>query len=231
MERAHVHRLVVVDDDQLTPVGIISTTDLVRALARQADRWLTPRRRSKEPGEPHGDHEVRTTTAALPVFDVARPTSPSSRASVMPGVSQSGAADRGCPRTAAWPAAIIPPGTAATRDFSTLAPRIPQLIAEACVGCMACVSACPDTAILATAQPRAALEARIAEFAAAQTDPAATARRSARPVRRRPRSTPSCPSGAASSRHSSASSSTRPTARAAPSASRSAPIWATTRWS
>jgi CBS domain-containing protein len=35
MERAHVHRLVVVDDDQLTPIGIISTTDLVRALAHR----------------------------------------------------------------------------------------------------------------------------------------------------------------------------------------------------
>lgn len=35
MERAHVHRLIVVDDDQLMPVGVISTTDLVRALARR----------------------------------------------------------------------------------------------------------------------------------------------------------------------------------------------------
>lgn len=35
MERAHVHRLVVVDGDQLTPVGLISTSDLVRALARR----------------------------------------------------------------------------------------------------------------------------------------------------------------------------------------------------
>lgn len=35
MERAHVHRLVVVGEDQLTPIGIISTTDLVRALARR----------------------------------------------------------------------------------------------------------------------------------------------------------------------------------------------------
>jgi CBS domain-containing protein len=32
MERAHVHRLIVVDDDQATPVGIISTSDLVRAI-------------------------------------------------------------------------------------------------------------------------------------------------------------------------------------------------------
>ena len=35
MERAHVHRLVVVADDQVTPVGIISTSDLVRALAHR----------------------------------------------------------------------------------------------------------------------------------------------------------------------------------------------------
>jgi CBS domain-containing protein len=35
MERAMVHRLVVVAEDQMTPVGVISTTDLVRALARR----------------------------------------------------------------------------------------------------------------------------------------------------------------------------------------------------
>lgn len=35
MEHAHVHRLVVVDDDQMKPIGVISTTDLVRALARR----------------------------------------------------------------------------------------------------------------------------------------------------------------------------------------------------
>ena len=32
MEKAHVHRLVVVDDDQQTPIGVISTSDLVRAM-------------------------------------------------------------------------------------------------------------------------------------------------------------------------------------------------------
>ena len=37
MERDHVHRLVVVaDDDPTIPVGVISTSDLVRALARDA---------------------------------------------------------------------------------------------------------------------------------------------------------------------------------------------------
>ena len=33
MEEHHVHRLVVVGDDETTPIGIISTTDLVRVLA------------------------------------------------------------------------------------------------------------------------------------------------------------------------------------------------------
>lgn len=32
MERAHVHRLIVVAEDQQTPVGIVSTSDIVRAM-------------------------------------------------------------------------------------------------------------------------------------------------------------------------------------------------------
>jgi CBS domain-containing protein len=36
MESAHVHRLVVVDENQVRPIGVISTSDLVRALARRA---------------------------------------------------------------------------------------------------------------------------------------------------------------------------------------------------
>jgi CBS domain-containing protein len=38
MESNHVHRLVVVDDDGVTPVGVISTSDLVRAMAGRVDR-------------------------------------------------------------------------------------------------------------------------------------------------------------------------------------------------
>jgi CBS domain-containing protein len=33
MESAHVHRLIVVGEDQQTPIGVFSTSDLVRALA------------------------------------------------------------------------------------------------------------------------------------------------------------------------------------------------------
>jgi pyruvate ferredoxin oxidoreductase beta subunit len=68
---------------------------------------------------------------------------------------------------------IMPPGTAGVRDFSTLSPRIPQFIAEKCVGCMACVSTCPDAAIFATAQPAGVLVGAIDGFADGETDPAA----------------------------------------------------------
>lgn len=117
--------------------------------------------------------EIIDYDQALPVFDVPSYVEDFA-ASVMPAY-RSGTADRGYSADSGLARSIIPPGTAATRDFSTLAPRIPQFIADACVGCMACVSACPDTAILATAQPRAALRESMTGFAAAQPDPAAVA--------------------------------------------------------
>ncbi|MGZ6314951.1 MAG: thiamine pyrophosphate-dependent enzyme [Candidatus Limnocylindrales bacterium] len=61
---------------------------------------------------------------------------------------------------------LIAPATAGVRDFSALSPLIPQFDAEKCVGCMACVSACPDTAIMATAQPKGSLAKAIDGFAA-----------------------------------------------------------------
>jgi ferredoxin len=79
-----------------------------------------------------------------------------------------GVADQELPSDAGVARSVIPPGTAATRDFSGLAPRIPQFIAEACVGCMACVSACPDSALLATVQPGSALASATAAFAEAE---------------------------------------------------------------
>ena len=43
---------------------------------------------------------------------------------------------------------LIPVGTGAYRDFSHLAPEIPLFKQGNCVGCMTCVTECPDTAIL-----------------------------------------------------------------------------------
>jgi len=43
---------------------------------------------------------------------------------------------------------LIPAGTGALRDFSYIAPEIPEFNHHNCVGCMTCVTECPDTAIL-----------------------------------------------------------------------------------
>ena len=74
---------------------------------------------------------------------------------------------------------IIPPGTSAVRDFSHLAPQIPELIADRCVGCMTCVNACPDSAILGVALPISQVDSLVSSFAASLPMPAiaeATAR-------------------------------------------------------
>ncbi len=43
---------------------------------------------------------------------------------------------------------LVPAGTATLRDFSNIAPEIPEYIPSNCTGCMDCVTECPDTAIL-----------------------------------------------------------------------------------
>ena len=126
---------------------------------------------TKPSGEAKENHEAGLSRA-LPMFDVHSYVADFA-ATIMPEY-KSGKADRDYPVDAGLARSIIPPATAATRDFSNLAPQIPQLLADACVGCMACVSACPDTAILATAQPKGSLAELIAGYAAQQPDPAAT---------------------------------------------------------
>jgi pyruvate/2-oxoacid:ferredoxin oxidoreductase beta subunit/NAD-dependent dihydropyrimidine dehydrogenase PreA subunit len=56
---------------------------------------------------------------------------------------------------------IIPGGTGALRDFSYIAPDIPEFITENCVGCMDCVTQCPDTAILGKAVEPSVLEQQL----------------------------------------------------------------------
>ncbi len=58
---------------------------------------------------------------------------------------------------------LLPAGTAALRDFSYISPDIPQFHAENCVGCMDCVTECPDTAILAKVVETDVLEPALAE--------------------------------------------------------------------
>jgi len=120
----------------------------------------------KQPGAPTETHAVAD---AQHLFDVHAYVDDFNRA-VMRAYRANDAdvelpADRGVARS------IIPPGTAATRDFSHLAPRIPEFIADRCVGCMSCVNTCPDTAILGIALPKSAVEEWTAAFA--RTEPSA----------------------------------------------------------
>jgi pyruvate ferredoxin oxidoreductase beta subunit len=87
-----------------------------------------------------------------------------------------GIADRELPSELGVARSVIPPGTAAARDFSGLALTIPEFALDACVGCMTCVSACPDSAIFGIAQPKSVLDQAIGTFAAAERDPAEAAR-------------------------------------------------------
>jgi pyruvate/2-oxoacid:ferredoxin oxidoreductase beta subunit/NAD-dependent dihydropyrimidine dehydrogenase PreA subunit len=56
---------------------------------------------------------------------------------------------------------LIPAGTATLRDFSNIAPEIPEYIPENCTGCMDCVTECPDTAILGKVLSESELEVKL----------------------------------------------------------------------
>ncbi len=59
---------------------------------------------------------------------------------------------------------VIPAGTGALRDFSYIAPDIPEFVVENCVGCMDCVTQCPDTAILGKVIEQSTLDERLAKI-------------------------------------------------------------------
>src|SRR5436305_8329410 len=80
------------------------------------------------------------------------------------GAYNSGLAERGLPADDQSARSIVPAATGALRDFSYIAPDIPEFIGENCVGCMECVTQCPDTAILGKVADPATLDRRLAEF-------------------------------------------------------------------
>src|SRR3990172_1728723 len=121
----------------------------------------------KESGEAKEVRESRAS--AVPLFDVHGYGDDFNRA-IVPAYKR-GIADAELPADAGVARSIIPPGTAAVRDFSHLAPQIPELDAARCVGCMTCVSACPDSAIMGIALPETQLDGLVSTFAATQPDP------------------------------------------------------------
>ena len=127
---------------------------------------------TKVPGEPKEAQES-WLAASLPLFDVHEYVDDFNRA-IVPAYRR-GTVDSELGAEGGVARSIIPPGTAAIRDFSHLAPQIPDFIAERCVGCMSCVNACPDTAILGVALPESQTAAAIETFSAAQPQPALAA--------------------------------------------------------
>src|SRR5271156_1917918 len=61
---------------------------------------------------------------------------------------EEGSAEKELPADLSTARSLVPAGTATLRDFSNIAPEIPEYIPENCTGCMDCVTECPDTAIL-----------------------------------------------------------------------------------
>src|SRR6187399_3097556 len=61
---------------------------------------------------------------------------------------EEGYGERDLPADLSVARSLIPAGTASLRDFSYIAPEIPEYIPANCTGCMDCVTECPDTAIL-----------------------------------------------------------------------------------
>src|SRR6516225_10178162 len=65
---------------------------------------------------------------------------------------------------------LVPAGTATLRDFSNIAPEIPEYIPENCTGCMDCVTECPDTAILGKVLSEPEWEAKLQAIPEADRD-------------------------------------------------------------
>src|SRR5882724_9476836 len=77
------------------------------------------------------------------------------------GAYNDGTAEKGLEADDQVARSIVPAATGAFRDFSYIAPDIPEFITENCVGCMDCVTECPDTAILGKVADPSALEERL----------------------------------------------------------------------
>src|SRR5262245_34028706 len=77
------------------------------------------------------------------------------------GAYEAGTAEKGLEADDQVGRSIVPAGTGVFRNFSYIAPNIPEFITENCVGCMDCVTECPDTAILGKVAEPATLEGRL----------------------------------------------------------------------
>jgi pyruvate/2-oxoacid:ferredoxin oxidoreductase beta subunit/NAD-dependent dihydropyrimidine dehydrogenase PreA subunit len=111
--------------------------------------------------DPHNNNCYGTLTDAdyveveLPILDVR-----DFNERVIRGYEE-GRGDKGLPADVSVARSLIPAGTATLRDFSYVAPEIPEYIPGNCTGCMDCVTECPDTAILGKVLAESDLEEKV----------------------------------------------------------------------
>jgi len=115
---------------------------------------------TKSPGASKETHEAGFIPAGVFALDVGAYVDDFNARVI--GAYEKGLGSQELPADVGVARSLIPPGTAALRDFSYLAPDIPEFIADQCVGCMTCVTECPDTAILGKAIPASRLDADLA---------------------------------------------------------------------
>jgi pyruvate/2-oxoacid:ferredoxin oxidoreductase beta subunit/Fe-S-cluster-containing hydrogenase component 2 len=114
---------------------------------------------TKEPGTAKEAHESQFLPAGLLALDVEAYVDDFNARVI--GAYEKGVGSQELPADVGVARSLIPPGTAALRDFSYLSAEIPEFIAEKCVGCMSCVSECPDTAILGKVIPAPQITAEL----------------------------------------------------------------------
>jgi pyruvate ferredoxin oxidoreductase beta subunit len=113
----------------------------------------------KQPGTPMETHEATFADSHLIDLDLDKYVDDFNRRVI--GAYQEGKGSAVLPADLGVARSLIPAGTGALRDFSYIAPEIPEFEFEKCVGCMSCVTQCPDTAILGKAIPASKVEASL----------------------------------------------------------------------
>src|SRR3989338_9264837 len=128
----------------------------------QDDERAVPEMGTKTPGLAKDEHESGLLHTAVLDLDVEAYVADFNERVI--GVYAAGTGSQTLPADVGIARSLIPPGTAALRDFSYIAVEIPQFLSDKCVGCMGCVTECPDTAILGKAIPASRVEQALTEI-------------------------------------------------------------------
>ena len=98
--------------------------------------------------DPFNNNSYGTLVDAPTSWSTCRCSTSSISTSASSAATRKATAEKELPADLSLARSLVPAGTATLRDFSNIAPEIPDYIPENCTGCMDCVTECPDTAIL-----------------------------------------------------------------------------------